>query len=278
MPSSSLTDADTENTSSANCGKDKADNIELELFKDNTENPECPVCMMPFPFDITHVMFQGCCGQRICKGCNHAQRKEDIKNGKEGKDVGVCAFCRTPRPETAKAFVKLLNKRVKQNDAYSIYMLASYYEDGDMGFPKNMTKAIDLYLKAGELGCSHAYDALGNAFYYGGGIEKDVNKARKYYELGVVGGDVSARHNLGSLYWYSGDRQKASKHFMLGAKAGCEKSLINVKKAYQEGYVTKDEYMEALLSYQKRYEDTKSAMRKEALLYEANPSLYWEKC
>ena len=53
-------------------------------------------------------------------------------------------------------------------------------------------------------------------------------------------------------------------------------SVKEVEISYKNGYVTKDEYAEALRSYQKYNDATRSPMRDEALVYEANLSLYFE--
>ena len=65
---------------------------------------------------------------------------------------------------------------------------------------------------------------------------------------------------------------------MIGAQACHTESLNMVKKGYVDGYdafVTKADYLKALRAYQKKREETKSESRDEALVYEANPSLYW---
>ena len=59
-------------------------------------------------------------------------------------------------------------KRVEANDPASMYMLAGYYHNGGGGLQQDRTKAIELYTKAAELGCSKAHSFLGNIYYEGG--------------------------------------------------------------------------------------------------------------
>ena len=87
---------------------------------------------------------------------------------------------------------------------------------------------------------------------------------------------MNSRHNLAVMEETNGAYKRAYKHFLICAKAGYEPSLDSVKIGFQDGYVTKDEYTGALRAYQKQRDDRKSAMRDEALVYEANPSLYWK--
>ena len=40
---------------------------------------------------------------------------------------------------------------------------------------------------------------MGKAYSVGIAVKKDVKKERHYYELAAIGGDVSARYNLGHM-------------------------------------------------------------------------------
>ena len=107
------------------------------------------------------------------------------------------------------------------------------------------------------------------------GLERDMKKARHYLELGTIGGSINARFRLACLDEEDGDDKRAAKHFVICAKSGDEDSLNIVKEFFEKGNVTKDEYAEALRSYQKQHEDTKSTMRDEALAWlNANPSRF----
>lgn len=106
------------------------------------------------------------------------------------------------------------------------------------------------------------------------GVEIDVKKARKYWELAAIGGNVNARIHLGKTDGYQGNEQRAYKHFIIGARSGHKECLDQVRVGCQRGLVTKDDYSEALKEYQKRQEETRSELRDEAERYEANPILY----
>ena len=248
------------------CKRRAAELFDEELFQDPPDGPECPICMLPLPLDPTSLVFQSCCGQTLCLGCVHAQIKEDVRNGK-CKEEGACEFCRTPHAPTYKEELDRLNKGVERNNANSMEQLALYYLDGEMGFQKNLLKAMELFQKAGELGCANAYGRLGLIYWDSfecQGLEKDNNKAKHYWELGAIGGDIGLRHNLACLEERNGDEIRACKHFLICAKAGYEPSLDPLKIGFQNGVITKDEYSVALRAYQKQSEDRKSAMRDEA--------------
>ena len=123
-----------------------------------------------------------------------------------------------------------------------------------MGMPQDMTKAQELFLTAGELGCSDAYYNLGYSYKMGNGVEVDQKKARHFYELAAMSGNVGARHNLGCVEGEAGNYNRAMKHFMLSAKAGYKDSLDKVKEGFMKGIVTKEEYANTLRAYQSRHD------------------------
>ena len=247
------------------CKKRAAELYDEKLFKDPPKRGHCPICMLPLPVYLKQYHFQPCCGQLLCDGCVHAQLKADVMSGKREEDLGACPFCRSPGPTEDGSELKQLQKLVEKNNALAIQALAVYCYRGAEGFQKDLSKAIELYLKAGELGCVDGYFNLGIAYETGNGVEKDVTKARHYYELAAIGGSVNARYNVAQLDLEEGNRERASKHLLIGARVGDEACLRAVRNCFVDGFVTKDEYAEALRSYQKQQEDMKSPSRDEAL-------------
>jgi len=130
--------------------------------------------------------------------------------------------------------------------------------------PQDRQKANELNLKAGELGCTDAYYNLGASYQCGEGVEVDKKKAKHYYELAAMSGNVEARHNLACLEGEDGNEQRAYKHMILAARAGVERSLNFVKQGFMEGIVTKEEYTNTLRAYQKRQNEMKSDERDKA--------------
>lgn len=165
---------------------------------------------------------------------------------------------------------------MENNNAYAMGFAANHYLAGSKGFPRDAKKAMELLLKAGELGNDLAHCKLGDIYDTGTEVEKDVNKARHYWGLAAIGGNLLARFNLGVSYSYAADIDRAFKHFMIGAKAGHEESLTALRNGCKTGLITKNEYTEGLLAYQKHREDVKSIMRDEAPRYQADISLYWK--
>jgi len=226
------------------CKKRAAELYDEKLFRE-IEREECPICMLTLPIDGYQTsMFKTCCGKRICMGCVRAMKMS------EGKDL--CAFCRTPTTYSNEENISRTKNLMDNGNANAFNQIASYYERGDYGLPQDTEKANELYLKAGELGCAAGYYNLGNAYYCGRGVELDMKKAKKYWELAAMNGNVFARYNLGGMEWQAGNRQRSVKHKIIAAKTGHEEALHAVTDVYENevGLVTKEEYADTLRAYQ----------------------------
>ena len=188
---------------------------------------------------------------------------EQAKRGKKGEEIGICAFCRTPKASSDKEAIERYKKLMEKGNAEAYHRLGGYYADGEMGMPQDWTKANELYLKAGELGCTNVYYNLANHYYYGHGVNVDKKKANHYYELAAMSGDVYARHNLGCEEYNAGNYHRAYKHFVIAAKSGHD-VLDEVKDGFMRGFVAKDEYEQTLRIHQKRMDAETSDMRSKA--------------
>ena len=243
------------------CEKRVAELHEEALFKDPPPPEECPICMLPLSNEHKTSIYYTCCGKTICDGCIYALRES------EGGDR-LCPFCRTPDEPTDEGTVKQIKKLMDKGNGEAFNLLAGLYTRGMYGIRINLTKANELYLKAGELGHAQAYHNLGNSYYHGTAVDVDMKKAKHYYELAAINGDIDARHFLGVLEGRNKNPRVAFKHFMIAAKMGHSKALEKVKRGYIMGLglmVTKDEYTDTLRAYQERKNEIKSDMRAKAV-------------
>ena len=242
------------------CERRVAELHDEALFKEPPPREECPICFLPLPLDVRQTTFNSCCGKLVCNGCIYVMIDEAVGRGK----IGLCAFCREPDSSEEEEEVERIKKCMESGNAYAFYVLAGYYDRGDMGVQQDLTKANELFLRAGELGCAEAYCDLGFAYDNGRGVDVDKKKAKHYYELAAMNGDVYARHNLGCLEERAGNVHRTYKHYILAARAGFKDSLDQVKTGFMRGYVNKDEYANTLRAYQQRHDETKSDDRDKA--------------
>ncbi|MDB4430449.1 zinc finger MYND domain-containing protein [bacterium] len=243
------------------CKKRAAELHYEALFKDHPPNEECPICLLPLPHDTGKIEFKSCCGKIICHGCIHAMIQEARGRGEE---IDLCAFCRKPYTSSDEEENARIKKLMKANNADAFYNFAGWYARGVMGMPQDFSKARELYLKAGELGCSEAYYNLGVLYENGRGVEMDKKKAKHFYELAAMNGDVYARHNLGCMEGMAGNNRRAMKHYILSARDGHNNSLDQVKDGFKAGMVTKDEYANTLRAHQRIQDEMKSDDRDKA--------------
>jgi len=242
------------------CEKRVAELHEEALFKEPPPREECPICMLILPL-MNQSSFYSCCGKIICDGCIFAMVVASGGGRRTGSDI--CPFCRTPPcsdEEGIKRTKKLMDKG--NGDAYN--MLAGRYQNGTNGYPQDKTKANELYLKAGELGCAQGYFNLSNSYLEARGVEKDLDRAIHYWELAAMLGHAVSRFNLGVAEHKAGDHNRATKHWLVAAKAGHDDSLDLVKQMFMQGVITKDEYANTLRTYKQRQDEMKSDERDEA--------------
>ena len=250
------------------CEKRLAELHDQKLFKQPPPLDDCSICFLRMPCVTQFQVYMSCCGKLLCRGCIHAVALRD-------GGVSLCPFCRTPAPTSDEEFVEGYMKRMELNDPLAIHNVGSYYDQGKNGFTQNYEKALELWHQAGKLGYSEAYYNIGNAHRNGNGVERDNKRAKHYYELSAMQGDVLARHNLGvQEYKEAGNKDRALKHFMIAAGGGNKDSLENVRRIYKAGHATKDDYNNALRAYQEYVGEIKSKQRDEAAAYDPDWRYY----
>ena len=239
-------------------GTGNTDDISDDVLFKQPPKEDCPICNLLLPTLASGAMYKSCCGKIICCGCRRAPVYDNLGN----KIIEQkCPFCRTPAPTSIEEYNERLQKRVEVGDAEAIFQLGIYYRDGKYGCPQDDVKALELFIRAGELGCNKAYNNIGYAYENGEGVEMDKKKADHYYKLAAMGGNVYARYNLGAVEEDAGNINRALKHYMIAAGGGFEKSLKQIQTLYTNGHATKDDYAKALRAYQAYLVEIKSAQR-----------------
>ena len=212
-------------------------------FKQPPPRNECPICYQPLPLDNCDISYQVCCGKILCMGCIYA---DATKNNSDN-----CPFCRAPDAHISDGeYIERLKKRVEADDSTAIYNLGSFYSRGGMGLQQDKGKAMELWLRAGKLGCVEVYHNLGTCYYLNGeGVKRDIKKAKYYWELAAMGGDAFARYNLGHFEKNEGNMTRAVKHWIISAGSGDDESLKAIQKCFLGGHATKDDFEKALRAH-----------------------------
>ena len=230
------------------------------LFKqpESTHLGDCPICCLPLPLGPQTSTLTTCCSKLICNGCDYANQNREREARLEYK----CAFCRKPLVKTKEEINERLMKRIEANEPVAMrYIGQDRYRDGDY------RAAFEYWTKAAELGDAYAHYRLSCLYYDGEGVEKDEKKYLHHTEQAAIGGYPEARHNLGCVEGENGRIDRAKKHWIIAAKLGFDNSLECVKKLYQAGNISKEDYATALRGHKAAIEAMKSPQREEAAEY-----------
>ena len=228
---------------------------EEALFKDPPKREDCDICCLPLPLNRCRVNYQSCCGKTLCYGCVHY-------SGVAAKAVtGMCPFCRAEGTYTHAEAVRRLEKRIELNDAGSYYTLGCKYRDGIIGLPQDHNKAFKLFLRGVELGSLDAHYHVGFSYYNGHGCEVDVKKALHYFEVAAMKGDENSRYNLAVL---ESNTKRATKHYMIAARAGHNEAMAKVRQEHLGSRITKEDYEYTSKIYEETVDLMKSVQRDSA--------------
>ena len=266
------------------CKQRAAELRDEALFKDPPPKEDCPICFLPMPvkllccisllpatllsvpiYDYAFVNqelelgdtdmegYYPCCGKSICRGC--------VDSFYKSGNIGKCPYCKAERrKKTDEEMVEEMTKRVEANDPVSICVLANSYHHG-VGFQQDHARAIVLYAKAAELGCSQAHYYLGELYENGG----DLKKAKFHREAAAMAGHEVARYSLGCMDHTSGHQDRALKHWKISASAGYYHSMQILIILFNQGIVSRDSVDSTLTSYNNSCAEMRSEARNAAI-------------
>ena len=158
----------------------------------------------------------------------------------------------------------MVRARVKKNDPDAIIFLGAKCFHGELGLRKDVQRAVELYTEAAELGSIDALLYLGDRYRLGEGVQENKAKAAEYYEKAAMQGHVESRHNLGCIEVNNEKYDRAVRHLLISAKMGHNESVDGMKNMFKVGFVTKEQYAQALKCYQDAVEEMNSNDRDEA--------------
>jgi tetratricopeptide (TPR) repeat protein len=197
--------------------------------------------------------FYSCCGKSICSGCIYSVLSGNILSGNNDK----CPFCNSNDNKAHEERVDELMKRVEANDPTSICTLADSYYHGSSGLQQDHAKAIELYVRAANLGYSKAHNQLGGIYDEGGNLKK----AKFHFEAAAMAGDEVARYNLGMIESNSGNMERAVKHWTISASGGCYESMHELRTLFKQGFINRESINSTLAAYNSSCAEMRSEAR-----------------
>ena len=125
--------------------------------------------------------------------------------------------------------------------------------------------AFGYWTRAAELGDIDAHYQLSVMYQCGHGVARDKEKEVHHLEKAAIAGYPAAIYNLGIIeIEKSSQYDRAVKYFTIAANLGHNDSLAAIKKCYQNGKVSKDDFAAALRAHKAAVDATKSPQREAA--------------
>ena len=228
---------------------------DIDLYAPIPPKEDCPICFLPLPIRNDESCYMTCCGTVLCFGCIHSSQVNGLKD--------LCAFCRQPFGDGIdNARVK---KRMEHEDPIAFNEMARRHWMGKCGVEVNVRKALDLTIRAAELGMAEAYDVISRGF---------PSKARACLEVSAKKGLSVAHEHLGEIEETSGNINTAIKHWAVAANAGSQSALNMLMKAFKNNQLSKEGLAQVLRAFQASTDETKSKAREDFRRAKAEGRVY----
>ncbi len=141
-----------------------------------------------------------------------------------------------------------LEDAAKAGDAYAIHTLGQIYYEG-RGVAKDLEKAKGLFETAARMGHSFSMNSLGRMYQRGETVQADPALARRYWEEAAARGDIYGIDNLGFVYLEGigapKDNGKALAYFKQASDLGHPEAPSNIGRLYVLGQGVPVDYEEA---------------------------------
>ena len=140
---------------------------------------------------------------------------------------------------------EFLKRAAERGNVEALFGLGKLYWNGQ-GVPRDYTMAIRCYEKAAEKGKVEAMLIAGWLYYRGykseNGIilEKDLEKARKYYMMAADRNEERAFYNLGMIHFEMKDYKQALDFFKFAGRGGDTTSMVWAGTLYRNGLPEKN--------------------------------------
>ena len=142
-------------------------------------------------------------------------------------------------------------------------MMADQYNEGQ-GVIQSNTRALEMYIRAAELGDTEAFGNIGLAYELGDVVEQNISKSLEFYEVSAKKGSLVAHKHLASFLGNKGDILESIQHLKITACAGDKHSMDYLMEVYKDNLLSKEELTKTLHAFQKCTNNMKSKDRDDA--------------
>lgn len=167
------------------------------------------------------------------KAVPYFQRAAEAGLSKAQVELGYMYQSGIGVPKNYQKAMELYRKAEENHDPLGILYIGRLYKEG-LGVEQNMQTAFSYYKRAADIGYTLAESITGQCYLYGKGVEKNVPEALKYLERSASKGYDNEL--LGNLYYEGNevprDLKKAYHWFSMG-----DVKTYNAKSRFQLAYI-----------------------------------------
>ena len=138
--------------------------------------------------------------------------------------------------------------------------MAHRHQTGD-GVSQSNMKALELFIRASDLGSAVVYGFIAVNYKHGYVVEKDGSKSRAFLEISAKKGSISGRRRLAKSEEENGDIDMAIKHWIIAANAGFQESMDNLMRAFRDNVFAKEDLLQTRREFQTSSDEMKSEAR-----------------
>lgn len=148
--------------------------------------------------------------------------------------------------------VKWFKLAAEQGNADAQYNLGDCYFLGN-GVEKDLKEAVKWYKLAAEQGSADVQYDLGDCYYLGNGVEVDYKESLKWYRLSAEQGNADSQNMVGICYYFGRgveiDYKEAINWFKLAEAQGKIIAKFNIGRCYENGFGVDKNEAEAVKWY-----------------------------
>lgn len=117
--------------------------------------------------------------------------------------------------QNTKLAIEFFSKAARQGHVKAQVLLGNLFLNGMHGVEKDEAAGFRWFYQAAELGHAGSLNNVGLSFYRGRGTEKNLEKAKRFFERAVQAGSPEALLNLGNLATQEGNINQAIEYYKL---------------------------------------------------------------
>lgn len=154
-------------------------------------------------------------------------------------------------PKDGRTAVKWFQRGEEQGDLVALHYLGQIYTSGAPGVDPDITKSFRYFQLAANQGYVPSQRRLGSMYGLGMGVKQDPTKGAMWTLKAAKAGDMVAAFNLGMTYYRNNDYVKAARWFQYAETGGAVPANAFLGQMCRDGLGVKQDYHKAMQHFMK---------------------------